>query len=92
MSHAALLAATGARDPNRDTVRFIVGGVLDGTLLLNNAPVVIGESRIGPGDTLLWQPSNPAAPRNTRTPAFSLLASDGRLASLPAATLTVRVG
>jgi subtilisin family serine protease len=92
MSHAALLAATGARDPNRDTVRFIVGGVLDGTLLLNNAPVVIGESRIGPGDTLLWQPSTPAAPRNTRTPAFSLLASDGRLASLAAATLTVRVG
>lgn len=90
--YSTLLSASDAKDPNRDAIRFRIMSVLDGTLLLNGAAVVGGESLLGPGDTLTFRPSNPLAPRATRTAAFTLLAFDGRLPSAAPTTAFVKVG
>lgn len=85
---ATLLAAANESDKNKDAIRFRIDSVLSGELLINGEAVTVGTSLVGPGDTLTYRP---AVGSIGRVGAFTLRAFDGRLYSLVAATVRVKI-
>lgn len=73
--YEVLQGATWSGDPDLREVGFRIEGVQEGSLSLNGTPVVPGETVVGPGDELVYQPSatNNSNPFN----AFSVRAFDG---------------
>ncbi len=87
ITYEMLAAAANESDPDGDTLWFRVETVLAGTLEKDGAPVLPGQTLLGAGESLRWQP-----PAVGTISAFNLRAWDGELASATAVQVKVVVG
>lgn len=76
-----LLKAANEADKNKDTLRFVIDSVLDGTLTLDGVAVTAGETLLGAGQSLVWTPSTTPSITGIAINVFTMRAYDGRLFS-----------
>ncbi len=76
ISYNLLKQLTGAGDIDGDTVSFVVTSIENGSVIVNNLPVTVGETQIAAGDTLTWAP--PQDIYNSFAAAFEVKAFDGQ--------------
>ena len=88
ITYTALAAAANEGDVDSSGLSFRVEAVFSGTLTKNGVAVVPGTTLLASGETLVWTSSAAAA---GTTPAFSVKAWDGTLASATAVTVNVTV-
>lgn len=86
ITYEMVAAAANESDPDGDSLWFRIEAVLAGTLEEDGAPVVPGQTLLGAGESLRWQP--PAAGTIS---AYSIRAWDGELASATAVQVRVVV-
>ncbi|NJN18352.1 MAG: ExeM/NucH family extracellular endonuclease [Oscillochloris sp.] len=80
LTYADLAAAADAQDPDGDPLVFRIEQVLDGSLTKDGTPITPGVTTLGVGEELVYTP----ATSGSNVSAFSVVASDGSLASTPA--------
>lgn len=78
--YATFLRAANESDRNKDLVQFRIETIIGGELLINGAAAIAGSSIILPGNSLLFRPPAGSTP-NSKIPAFTVRAFDGRLFS-----------
>jgi VCBS repeat-containing protein len=92
ITHAALLAASNAADPDGDTLSFKIDAVVTGMVETWDgsswSPVVFGTTLIAPGGKVRWTPARDA---NGTIIAFTVKVFDGTLESNTAAQVKVAV-
>lgn len=100
ISHATLVAAAGASDPNNtpaaitngwnlDPISLRIESILEGTLTKGGSPVTAGTTSIAAGENLVWTPL--PSVHGTRD-AFTIKAYDGALYSSSIKTVKISVG
>jgi hypothetical protein len=85
---ASLLAAANEADKNKDAITFRIDSVLSGELLINGSAVTGGSTLVSSGDTLVYRQATGATGRFS---AFTIRAFDGRLNSLVATPVRVKI-
>ncbi len=87
ISYDRLLEASDLVDADGDALNFVIGSVGTGSLTMDGAPVVAGQTVFGAGKTLTWTPSQIGA----LVTAFSVLGFDGKDRSSSAVPVRVEV-
>ncbi len=75
LTHAALLAASDASDPQGLPIQFRVERFATGQLTKNGQPVATHATLLGPGESLVWTP--PAHRHGVDFPALTVRAHNG---------------
>jgi hypothetical protein len=75
LSHAALLAASDATDPQGLPIQFRIERFATGKLTKNGQPVTTHATLLGPGESLVWTP--PAHRHGAHFPALVVRAHNG---------------
>ena len=88
ISYEQLASASDASDVDSTSLSFRVEKVSGGVLTKDGAPVILGTTLLGPGQTLVWRP---AANANGVLDAFTVRAWDGQSASVNPVTVKVTV-
>ncbi|MDZ4812387.1 MAG: hypothetical protein SGI99_07190 [Pseudomonadota bacterium] len=89
ISHAALLAASDAADPQGLAIRFRIERFASGRLSKNGVPVAALSTLLGPGESLLWTP--PLNQNDANFPALVVRAHTGQSSSVNAVTVRVNL-
>ncbi len=75
LTHAALLAASDASDPQGLPIQFRIERFATGQLTKNGQPVATHATLLGPGESLVWTP--PAHRHGIEFPALTVRAHNG---------------
>jgi hypothetical protein len=88
ITYDMLASAGNQADPDGQTLSFLIGSVLSGTLTKDGIAVTPDATLLGPGESLVWQPG---AGQSGILGAFTVLAWDGLAVSDSAVNVNVDV-
>ncbi|MCE9591660.1 MAG: tandem-95 repeat protein [Planctomycetes bacterium] len=88
ITYAALAAAANEADIDSGMLAFRIESVTSGTLTKNGVAVTTGSTLLSTSESLVW---TPAADANGSLAAFTVVASDGQLASATPVAVAVNV-
>lgn len=88
ITYDMLAAAANESDPEGAPVSFVLAKLSTGTLTKAGQPVIAGQTRLSPGESVVW---TPAASASRIVKAFTVLASDGVQSTLKPVQVSVNV-